>query len=169
MLAGDVHSTDQSTQMAYFTQVSWCDRITTLGLQAARPGLGFCPSISKSAQTLTFPSCRLVYYGLYRCHSYKLSDVSACCTFLSGKSVVLRKRKQWAAPREEGKIGFNPNWNYFFPFIFFNPHEWKFWEYSFLETLKQAFLAWNSSPESQAAQWNWALSNWRLLIAILSL
>lgn len=87
--------------MAYFAQVSCCDGKTTLGLQAACLGLGFCPSISKRAQMLTFPSCRLVDCRIYRCQGYKLSDVSACCTFLSVTSVLLRKRKQRKLLREK--------------------------------------------------------------------
>lgn len=60
MLAADVRRSEQSAQKAYFAQVSWCNGKATLGLQAACLGLGFCSSVSKSAQMLSFPSCRLV-------------------------------------------------------------------------------------------------------------
>jgi len=59
-MAGDVHSSEQSAQMAYFAQVSWCDGKTTFGLQAACLGMRFCPSISKFTQIVTFPSGRLI-------------------------------------------------------------------------------------------------------------
>lgn len=64
-----------------FDQVSWCNRRNNLRLQAVFLGMGFCPSVSKSAQMLTFPSCRLVDCGLYWCHGCKLTDISACCVF----------------------------------------------------------------------------------------